>query len=65
MPTTLPSAFADAAARLERHANLGIANNGDFAVIAALTVIALAFAISLSVLFPQVTNAVDLALIVT
>jgi hypothetical protein len=65
MPTALPLAFRKADAPLERNAGLGIANNGDLAVVAALTAIGLALTMGLAVLFPQAANAVAVALIVT
>jgi hypothetical protein len=65
MPTALPLAFRKADALLERNADLGIANNGDLAIVAALTAIGLALTMGLAALFPQAANAVALALIVT
>jgi hypothetical protein len=65
MPTALPLAFRKADALLEGNADLGIANNGDLAIVAALTAIGLALTMGLAALFPQAANAVALALIVT
>jgi hypothetical protein len=65
MPTALPLAFHKADAPLERGVGLSIVNNGDLAVIAAVTAIGLAVTIGLAVLFPQAANAVALGLIVT
>jgi hypothetical protein len=65
MPTALPFAFRKADAPLERYANLGIANNGDLAIVATVAAIGLALAIGLAVLFPLTANVVALGLNVT